>query len=402
MTALLALPAETAARRWLGLPRPVIDALAFSVLAVIAARAGLTGLFGFAQLLPPVSPWWTLVTALPAASLALWKHRAPGAALGAATVLTIADLLTVGGLIPLFVLVDALYAAAVTVSPTARRRLLGALVLAVAALTLFALARTGDPRAMIMVAVQTGGILGMAYWFGTSVAQSRMLMDQSQELAELHRAAAENAARLAEQNRAEAVREEREQMARELHDVVAGHVAAVAIRSEATLAAPGADSPERHALRAIRDTSLHAHETLREMVAVLRSDHDTAAPARPDVPALAAQARAWGLDVVLDDRLTAPAAGAADQAVRRIVQEALANASRHAPGSAVRVGLSEEPGGIGVRILSTGGRRQAGLSGSGWGLHLLHERVAALGGSLEAGAAEDGWLVNAVVPRAAS
>ncbi|MFT3799370.1 sensor histidine kinase [Microbacterium sp.] len=401
MSALLSLPAETAATRWLGIPRPIFDALAYGALAVALAAVGFDGLFAFASLLSsPVSAWWTLATALPAASLALWKHRAPRRALAAATAVTVIDALTVGGLIPVAVLVDTLYAAVVTASAPARSRLLRGTAGGVALFAAYALLRSGDVRAALTAAVQATAIGGVTYWFATSVAQSRQLMDQSAKLAELHRQAAADATARADRRRAEAVRVEREQMARELHDLVAGHVSAVAIRSEAALAAPSAaDSAERRALRAIRDTSLRAHETLREMVAVLRSDGAPSVPARARVSVMVEAAQDWGLDVSLHDGLAGLPSDAVDQAVRRVVQEALANASRHAPEATVRVELAEDARGIRVTVVSIGGRDATGLSGGGWGLRLLRERVETLGGAFEAGPADGGWHVEAVLPR---
>ncbi|MFT4214198.1 MAG: sensor histidine kinase, partial [Microbacterium sp.] len=166
------------------------------------------------------------------------------------------------------------------------------------------------------------------------------------------------------------------------------------------LALPGAEeSAERRALRAIRGTSLRAHETLREMVAVLRSDGAVPVPVRAGVAALVEQARSWGLDVSLDDMLAEALSGAVDQAARRVVQEALANASRHAPGATVRVSLAEDAGGVRVAVLSTGGRGATALAGSGWGLRLLRERVETIGGGFAAGPVDGGWLVEAVLPR---
>nr|WP_277348946.1 ATP-binding protein [Microbacterium sp. CFH 90308] len=201
-------------------------------------------------------------------------------------------------------------------------------------------------------------------------------------------------------------------MARELHDLVAGHVSAMAIRAEAALSAPGsadgsgsgapADT-DRAALRAVRDSSLEAHRALRSMIAVLRSGADAlSAPLRRDaLPALVEDARRHGLTVTLDDAIAGDVPAPVDQALARIVQESLANCLRHAAGADVQVTLDADDSDVRVRVDSRGGAplERPALVGSGWGLELLAERARALGGRLQAGPVPGGWSVQAEIPR---
>src|SRR5690606_25348413 len=81
---------------WVRGHRALADALGYAVFTIAAAALGLVGLWSVFSLLPqPVSPWWSLVTGLPACALVLFRARAPLALLGVALALLVVDLLTV-------------------------------------------------------------------------------------------------------------------------------------------------------------------------------------------------------------------------------------------------------------------------------------------------------------------
>jgi signal transduction histidine kinase len=115
------------------------------------------------------------------------------------------------------------------------------------------------------------------------------------------------------------------------------------------------------------------------------------------------RARDAGLDVELVAHGTARALPmAADQAVYRVVQEALTNAARHSPGSGVRVEVDWRASDrIRVEVVNGPPRRPArGFGSGGAGLAGLAERVGAVGGELTSGPAADGFRVCAVLPLA--
>ncbi|MBL5974159.1 MAG: sensor histidine kinase [Candidatus Leucobacter sulfamidivorax] len=397
---------------------PPLLAVVYALLAVVFAALGLSGLWDVFSLLPdPVSPWWTLATAIPAAALVLLKQRAPGAGLIAVVVLFAADLLTTGGIVPLLVVLELMQALILVLSAEHRRRALVGVVAACALVAVAALLRSGDIRVALMIALPFGALLGFSYWYANSTAQSR-------ELVELYRQRAEDATRLAEFDRSGAVRDERERMARELHDIVAGHVTAVAIRSEAALMSGGSAPPvdgaapasrEREALRAVRDSSLEAHGALRSMIAVLRegSDGFSAPIGREMVPRLVEEAERSGVRVTLHDGIEGSLCQPSDHALGRVVQEALANSVRHASGGEVEVRLREADrvdgadsvDGAGdvvvVEVSSRGGGSLVvpELRGSGLGLGLLAERVRIVGGEFSAGREGEAWVVRARLPR---
>lgn len=379
--------------------RPAALAALYLLLAVVLAALGWSGLWSVFSLLPDrVSPWWTLVTASAACSLLPLRPRAPGVATLAAAVVFVADLLTVGGLVPLLVLLDLFDAHIVRLGPEQRRRLLVVLVPSALAPLVVAFALSGDLREAVMVGIQFGALVGMAYWYANFKAQSR-------EMVELYRQRAEDAALLAELDRASAVRSERERMARELHDVVAGHVSAVAIRSEAALGLPsdtGDAEAARGALRAVRDASLEAHGALRSMIRVLRTgEQDLAPPGRADLADLVDAANGAGVTATLSDESAAELPTPVDQAIGSVVREALANCVRHAAGAEVEVRVTAAHDEARVDVVSRGGAALArpSLEGSGMGIALLRERVLALEGELSAGPEGEGvWAVRARLP----
>lgn len=386
-------------RSWYRTHRPAADALLIALFGVLGAALGFGGIWGMFSLIPTgTSAWWTLATALPACALVLAKRRFPMASLAAAAVIFAIDLLTFGGLGPLVVLLDVLWTAAFLASPRARVRLLGAIAVSVVALFVAAVvvSRASLPAAFL-VAVQFGAFVGTDYWWAVAVSQAN-------ELAELHRQRADEAAAVAARDRAEAVRRERETMAKELHDVVAGHVLAMAIRAEAALSTTPDEAGDREALQAVRGAGLDAHAALRSLISVLRRGDGELSPTPrlADLQGVVEDAERAGLGIRFSMPDLSPLSDPVEQAVVRIVREALANCIRHASGAEVDVVIAEDERGIGVTVRSRGGASLvvADYAGGGWGLAMLRERVDALGGEFSAGPVPGGWTVQARIPMA--
>ncbi|WP_217176980.1 sensor histidine kinase [Streptomyces sp. AC495_CC817] len=387
-------------RDWYRAHRPVVDAVLIAGLSALAAWLGFGGIWSVFSTLPAdVSPWWTMATALPACVLVLTKQRAPWVSLVVAAVIFAADLFTTGGIGPLVVLLDVLWTAVFVAQPRARRRILVVLVASVVVLFIVALiASQASGATAFHVALQFAAFVGTDYWWAVAVSQAN-------ELAALHRQRADEAAEAAERERIEAVLREREAMARELHDVVAGHVLAMAIRAEAALSTPPDSSGDRAALQAVRDAGLDAHGALRSMIAVLRRGGGelSPTPSLADIADLVDDARRAGLRVraTIDvEGLPSPV----EQAVVRIVREGLSNCVRHASGAEVEVRVSRSGTAVRVVVDSRGGDTIAAraYAGGGWGLSMLAERVDALGGEFSAGPRGGGWRIDAVIPVEAS
>lgn len=242
---------------------------------------------------------------------------------------------------------------------------------------------------------------GMAAAAGDAVRSRRAFVDAIRERAE-------RAERTREEEAGRRVAEERLRIARDLHDVVAHHIALVNV--QAGVAAHVMDKrPDqaKEALAHVREASRSALNELRATVGLLRQSGDPEAPTEP-APGLAvldelvATFRHAGLPVeVARADEGAPPPAAVDLAAYRIVQEALTNVQKHAGRDAkaevsvVRVGPTLE-----VTVLDNGPAAAQGPSDTGGhGLLGMRERVTALGGTLTAGPRYGGgFRVQAILP----
>ena len=203
-------------------------------------------------------------------------------------------------------------------------------------------------------------------------------------------------------------RGERARIARELHDVVAHHVSMIALQAEtARLATPGMPAAGAQRLSAIGDTARVALTEMRRLLGVLREDARTDAADRRPQPGLeqlnelldeAREASGTGTRLILRGLPVALDPGV-ELAAYRIVQEALTNARRHAPGAAVDVELHYTDEALRLRIRDNGPGPPATAVADGHGLPGMRERAAAVGGGLRTGPATGGgFLVEAMLP----
>jgi signal transduction histidine kinase len=209
-------------------------------------------------------------------------------------------------------------------------------------------------------------------------------------------------------------RGERARIARELHDVVAHHISMIAVQAEtARLTTPGLPAAGAQRFAEIGDTARAGLTEMRRLLGVLREDVGDTGGDRHPQPGLAQ------LAVLIDSAREASGAGArlivsgpvapfdpgVELAAYRIVQEALTNARRHAPGAAVDVELCYEARTLRLRVRDNGpgpassSSAPSSAEGPGHGLLGMRERAATVGGSLRTGPAPGGgFLVEAVLP----
>jgi len=200
---------------------------------------------------------------------------------------------------------------------------------------------------------------------------------------------------------------EREQLARELHDTVAHHVSAIAIRAQAGRVVASSDpAAALEALVVIEEEASRTLAEMRAMVGALRHGEE------PDLAPQRGVADIERLTTVDGDRphvdveLTGDLDGlrpSVDAALYRLAQESITNAVRHAR-RATRIQVTVSGDDDYVR-LTVGDDGDAGAfdprSASGFGLIGMAERAKLLGGTLEAGPSRNrGWTVHAVLPRA--
>jgi signal transduction histidine kinase len=345
----------------------------------------------------------TVAATLPVAVRRLWP-------LPVLAVVTVAvGALTAVGRAPLtsdLMLGMAAYMAAVRLSRTAAVVSLVATEAAIVAglLTAAATARTQNVVLHSMLAAA-------AMWFvGYGVRERRRYRaGLAEQAAQRQRAEAEHARH--------ALQEERLRIARELHDVLAHTLSVVTVQAGVGRRV-GATRPAEtmRALGAVEEASRGALDELRRMLCLLRSDDEPGdavaalapAPGLGDLGSLAAMVRDAGTPVMMDltgDVTVLPPV--ASLTAYRIVQEALTNVVRHAPGAeaTVRVGI----GLAGVRIeVTDSGRAGTGrtpqaasgaVGGEGHGIAGMRERAAIFGGTVDAGALpRGGFRVAAFLP----
>ena len=203
-------------------------------------------------------------------------------------------------------------------------------------------------------------------------------------------------------------RGERARISRELHDVVAHHISIIAVQAEtARLTTAGMPPAGAQRLASIGDTAREALTEMRRLLGVLREDAATGPADLQPQPDLRQ------LNQLLDEARDASGAGTrlilrgppitldpgVELAAYRIVQEALTNVRRHAPGAAVDVELHYADDGLRLRIRDNGPGPRPALPAVGHGLLGMRERALAVGGELQTGAAAGGgFLVTASLP----
>jgi signal transduction histidine kinase len=385
------------------LPRPHRVDVQIAVVSVLAGLA-LWGLGLHTQTDRPLGATWALIPLFVLAGLELLRRSMPQTALVIGTLALVADQFTDGNLASIMMFTDIMYAAVVYGTPAAARRIPVTTGMITVAVTIGFLAWFRDPEAILI-----GVITGLVSF---APATTGVLVRTHREAAVAARLRAEQTALLAEMDRVQAITAERARMARELHDMVANHLSAIAIHSTAALSL---DDPKttRDALAVIRENSVEGLAEMRRLIGILRDAGDdrepAAAPTLDGLGSLIGNARTNGLDVTLDDartpddsKLPAPV----ELAAYRIVQESLTNALKHASPGLVKVAIARSPRALDVRVTSPYGTPSGPRApGSGAGLVGMRERVELLGGAFESGpeSSVDGpdrkiWRICATLP----
>ncbi|MGI8631394.1 MAG: sensor histidine kinase [Solirubrobacterales bacterium] len=362
-------------------PRIADAALAVALLAVSLVQV----------LVAPIAarPVGALIAVASAAPIA-WRRTYPALAAPAGSLAWLVD--TDGFLLLGYVMLFVLYYSAAAYSNDAR-----ALVAVLVAGTALGVASNAIHQVPFYEYLATELlILGPAV-AGRLVRRQRAQADQMRELA-VH------LERERERGAQAAVAEERARIARELHDVVAHGVSAMAIQADAAEAALAVD-PDR-ARQPLLDIRGSATETLDEMRRMLGLLRDGAAEREPQpglfqLPELVRRAEQAGVEIdatVEGDPM--PLGPTADLGLYRIAQEALTNARRHAPGQPVTLRLAWERSSLSLEVanpMGPGGGATADRR-PGHGLVGMRERVRLLDGELAAGPRDGCFVVRARLP----
>lgn len=287
----------------------------------------------------------------------------------------------------------------------------------------------GDVEADTTLVVVLSGFVAVALTvppvlFGLYIGARRRLMESLQERADSLERELSLLADRAEERAEWARTEERTRIAREMHDVVAHRVSLMVVHA-AALEAVAVKDPARAAKNAalVGDMGRQALTELREMLGVLRAAPKPAPAPVPAVPVLAVafaggvedgpslgeldalvgQSRAAGMTVeMLVHGEWAAYPAEVEQTGFRVVQEALTNCHKHAPGARVVVRLAHRAGEVAMQVENgpcDGKAPEPGLPSGGNGLVGMRERVLGLGGVFVSGPTDaGGFKVSAVLP----
>ncbi len=246
-------------------------------------------------------------------------------------------------------------------------------------------------------------VVGILVATGYAMGSQRDLVDSYRERALT--AEREQRARVAQAQAAERTR-----IAREMHDVLAHRISLVAMHAGALGYRTDLSEEERgSAAKSIEDNAHRALSDLRAVLGVLRdptqptdSVPEPPQPGFDDVAALVAEEQAGGMRVRLSNRVADDVPPGTGRTAYRIVQEALTNVRKHAPGTAVTVDVAGSPDDglvIGVRNAAPVGPAPQHLPASGLGLLGLAERAALAGGRISHGTDPGGgYAVRAWIP----
>jgi signal transduction histidine kinase len=257
--------------------------------------------------------------------------------------------------------------------------------------------RVGD---LVLVDVFFLGLIGGGVWLA-----GRYVRRRRGDVARLEGSAA-LAKREREERARRAVAAERARIARELHDVIAHTVSVMGVQAAAA-AQVLSSNPERARppLESIQETARDAVAELHRLLGVLREGSEpTGLAPQPGLEALDAlivQARDTGLDLELQiEGDPQPLSPGIELTAYRIIQEALTNARKHAPGASVRVTIAYRSDAVSLFVADDGPGPSRNGDGTGNGIIGMRERTALYGGRLQTGPRrEGGFFVRASLPR---
>ncbi|GAA4858586.1 histidine kinase [Saccharopolyspora cebuensis] len=274
---------------------------------------------------------------------------------------------------------------------TGQRDALFRYVLVAAVLSVLVLVVSQDPGAWLVTVI--GAVLfGLVPW---------LLGAYHQQYRALVRAGWQHAERLEHEQRIiseQARLRERTRIAGEMHDLLGHQLSLVALRIGALEVAPDLAPEHQRTAGQARGAVTAAAERLREVVEVLREDGPPLTPGT-SAAEIVEHARRSGMEVSLHETGTAPESSTRHRAACRIVQEALTNAAKHAPGQPVAVHLAHDERRSTVSVRNPLPAEPVEAPGGGFGLVALAERVRLAGGGFDAGADGGEFAVTAELPQ---
>jgi signal transduction histidine kinase len=204
-----------------------------------------------------------------------------------------------------------------------------------------------------------------------------------------------------------AAADERQRIARELHDVIAHSLSVSSLHiTGARMALKRDRADAEHALEEAERLTRDSLSQVRSIIGILAPETDGTAPAMPtasDIPALIGEYASAGLavDMNIDGDLArlSPAVGLS---LYRVTQESLSNVVRHAPGHAACVRIVASDDVVRLTVTNDAGAAVTGNGTSGRGLLGMRDRAAAHAGTLDVGPVGEQWRVELTIPASAA
>ncbi|WP_066298775.1 sensor histidine kinase [Arthrobacter luteolus] len=387
----------------------VVLALGYAALAWLLHSVDITATRE--PLLPWLAPWWPLLTVAGSAAVVLRRRRTVLMVVvcaGAALALALAG--SAGGY---FFAFEAVFSLVLFGSARAARTTEISTLAVCAASGAAAWFLTGSLAAGVVFLLTSGMVLLLpAEWAGNLRKAGQLAESESARAAAIRQAARDQAS-LASREHELALAAERQDMARELHDVLSSRLSAIALQSGAALSSPDGRL-SREVLSHVRRESVAGLEELNGMIRMLSTGEPRPLAGNAgDLDAVVDGHRAAGLTIRWTNGLPGGGAGLpgpVQAALYRIVTEALVNAGRHAPGAAVRMSLDQVPAGVRLQVENDGGTSPDSSAtgaaasaadramGTGTGIPSMLARAEQLGGYACAGPRGSSWAVEAVLP----
>lgn len=373
--------------------RDVVVAVAFIVLGIALYVGDLRYFFGGEPLVSVVPEWVPYVALALACAFQSLRSTRPDIALGGCLAVMVVDAFAGPTIAVWIVYSDVVYSVARYGSAQTRRAMLLAnwLIAAVALTT--AIAGSGDWRVALMVMLLVTALIASPASYGHAIRQHQIAADSE-------RARAQATEELAIREQEAAIAQERRQLARDLHDVIAGHLSGIALQTAAALETT--DSATRETvLRTVRASSIDALGEMRTMIELLSGSDDLDSPATATMARLDRlidAARAAGSPVratIVHPRL----APATDIAAFRIIQQAITNATVHSPRSAIEIDVQQDDSSLTIAVTNpVPDGTTAAVSDAGHGITNMKMRASSVGGVLEVSVAQGRWRVFAQLP----
>lgn len=355
-----------------------------------------------------VPDWFSLIMLGIAGGFQLLRSTHPALALaGVSAVLTV-DSICKPSILVWLVFSDVVYAACVYGGPRLVRACY-AICAVVSLATLTAVAvypPTADWRVLFICALWLLAVVGSPLAYGLAVREHRSALA-------LERQHSLVLADLAAHERADAIAAERAHLARELHDVIAGRLSAIAMNSAAALQYPDDDEMARRALGAVRTSSVEALTEMRGLIDLLSTPGADSASAARQTAGLRRIDRLIGpivesgtsvdLDCppwLYDLATTTMVPAVVDIAAYRILAESLTNATTHAPGEPISITIRHTGRELTLRVNNTqqGGTTRSAAGHTGRGIANMHTRAEAVGGTVRITVTRHTFSVSAQLP----